>query len=556
MCLIRLAASRLPGKGRGRGLETRLGAKTRLGANWELKGDAVQKAAHIKIGAPARDHQWRGGASDNSVIAHDGADAVPAQSESEMLATAWKRIAERLRAELGEDLYSSWFARIEPVTLNDGQLAISVPTRFLRNWLCSHYGEKLLNCWAGELDGVNKLEIRVRARGTPVQPVAVEPSKASEPVMRAHKVLPGLLGDQPGGPSACENGGEAAGLPLGHTMTFETFVVGRSNALAHAAAIRIAEADAGAQVNFNPLYIHSGSGLGKTHLLNAISSKIHARQPRRRVMYLTAERFMYRFIAAVKSRDTLSFKDSFQGVDVLLIDDFQFLQGRATQEFCHTFSSLVDSRRQVIVAADLPPLQLDSIDDRMRSRLAGGLVVDIEAPGYELRRAILERRLADAQRRDPGCGVPAPVIEFIAQRIKGGGRELEGALNRVMAHRQFTTTELTTEIAGAALRDLLQTGDLRRVKIDDILRVIGRHYNVARADLLSARRARSIVRPRQVGMFLAKRLTTRSLPEIGRRFGGRDHSTVLHAIRKVQELMARDEQLAREVELLSRLLEA
>jgi len=520
----------------------------------------VQEGAQHKAGNEKDDaeRQWRGGANDNNESSGDGTALMRGQEQSEYLSACWKRIAGRLRTELGEDLYSSWFARIEPVDLNDNQLAISVPTRFLRNWLCSHYGEKLLGYWKGEVEGVRKLEIRVRTRGKPIQP-AVEPLPAPAGRNGQHNGVAQNLAcanSAGAGPAAtADPKGELAGTSMGHTMTFETFVVGRSNALAHAAALRIAEADAGLPVNFNPLYIHSASGLGKTHLLNAISTKIRARTPQRRVLYLTAERFMYRFIAAVKARDVLSFKDSFQGVDVLLIDDFQFLQGRATQEFCHTFSSLVDSRRQVIVAADLPPLQLDSIDDRMRSRLAGGLVVDIEPPEYELRLAILQARLADAQHRDPSFVVPAPIAEFIAQRIKGGGRELEGALNRIMAHRQFASTELTVDAAGAALRDLLQSGDLKRVKIDDILRVVGKHYNVARSDLLSARRARSIVRPRQVGMFLAKRLTTRSLPEIGRRFGGRDHSTVLHAIRKIQELMGQDEQLAREVELLIRLLE-
>jgi chromosomal replication initiator protein len=265
---------------------------------------------------------------------------------------------------------------------------------------------------------------------------------------------------------------------------------------------------------------------------------------------------MYHFKAALDARDTLSFKDHFQGADVLLIDDFQFLQGKTMhQEFYHTFNSLVDVGRQIIIAADLPPGQLENVDARMRSRLAGGLVVDIEAPELDLRRDILRARLCDAVRRDPCLVVPDDIVEFIANRVQGGGRELEGALTRVIANQQFTRAPVTVDMAAIAIRDLVNPGSGQRVKIDDILRVVGKHYNVPKSDLLSPRRARSIVRPRQIGMYLAKTLTTRSLPEIGRRFGGRDHSTVLHAVRKIEGLIRTDEKLAREVTLLVRLLE-
>jgi chromosomal replication initiator protein len=252
----------------------------------------------------------------------------------------------------------------------------------------------------------------------------------------------------------------------------------------------------------------------------------------------------------------INFKDYFQTIDVLLIDDFQFLQGKSMQqEFCHTFNSLVDNKRQVIVAADVPPVQLESIDQRMRSRLTGGLVVDIETPDLDLRYHILESRLGAARQRDPNLIIGSDVLEFIANKITGGGRELEGALNRVIADQQLTRARITVDLAAMTLRDLAQPNDVTRIRIDDILKVVGRHYNVARADLLSPRRARSIVRPRQIGMYLAKKLTPRSLPEIGRRFGGRDHSTVLHAVRKIEELLLTDEHLAREVALLVRLIE-
>jgi chromosomal replication initiator protein len=341
------------------------------------------------------------------------------------------------------------------------------------------------------------------------------------------------------------------------SQTFDSFMVGQSNQFAHAAALRVANGSAGAPVGFNPLYIHASAGLGKTHLLNAVAQRIKVTQPMRKVMVMTAERFMYTFIHAVRQRDTLSFKDQFQSVDVLLIDDFQFLQGKAIQqEFCHSFNSLVDQRRQVIVAADVPPSQLDTVDQRMRSRLMGGLVVDIEAPDLALRRKILAVRRDALLARDPQALMSDEILDMIAEKILGGGRELEGALNRILAFQQFNNQAITLDLAAMVLRDASAQGtDQGRIKIDDILKVVGRHYNVSKNDLLSPRRARSVVVPRQIGMYLAKKLTSRSLPEIGRRFGGRDHSTVLHAVRKIDELMRGDEKLAKDLATLIKLIE-
>ncbi len=265
---------------------------------------------------------------------------------------------------------------------------------------------------------------------------------------------------------------------------------------------------------------------------------------------------MINFVMALRQRDTLSFKDQFAAIDVLLIDDFQFLQGKTMQqEFCNAFNSLVDSRRQVVVAADVPPAQLDSIDQRMRSRLMGGLVVDIELPDLDTRRRILMSRYAQMVKRDPSVVIPDEVLEFIANRITGSGRELEGALNRIAAYQQFNQAAVTLDLASLVLRDMQATPDGGRIKIDDILKIVGRHFNVGRTDLLSPRRARSVVVPRQIGMYLAKKMTARSLPEIGRRFGGRDHSTVLHAVRKIEDQIKTDDKLAREVALLVRLVE-
>ncbi len=468
------------------------------------------------------------------------------QDAGEDMKDKWPRVVKRLRSEFGEDLYSSWFARMEFEELRNSRLVVSVPTRFLRNWIESHYQARLFRLCAAEFAALDSVHVRVRTRGLPQARTGLAVRGLNDPAAEA---------DSGGFPSNLQSG-NSRGSSLDQSLTFETFVLGKSNALAHAAALRVADARAGAPVSFNPLFIHSGAGLGKTHLLNAIAWRIRQQQSSRKVLFITAERFMYHFIAALKSRDVLSFKDEFQNIDVLLIDDFQFLQGKSMQqEFCHTFNSLVDAKRQVIIAADVPPAQLESIDQRMRSRLAGGLVVDIETPELELRRQILHARLAEARRKDPRITISDEVIEFVANRIPAGGRELDGALNRVVASQQVTGAMMTIEMAATALRDLANASEMTRVRIDDILRIIGRHYNVPRADLLSPRRARSIVRPRQVGMYLAKKLTPRSLPEIGRRFGGRDHSTVLHAVRKIEGLLKTDDQLAREVSLLMKLIE-
>jgi chromosomal replication initiator protein len=464
--------------------------------------------------------------------------------------TRWDRVALRLRAELGEDLYTSWFARMELEEFEQGRLIVSVPTRFLKSWIETHYVSKLLKISEAELGPFDTIHVRVRMRAGVPQRAAADnhaahaPQPASSP-----QPTPSVM-------AAAQAAAADRGPQLDPHQTFETFVVGSSNQLAHAAMCRVADAAPGAAVSFNPLFIHAGSGLGKTHLLSAVTHRVKERRPDRKVMFLTAERFMINFVMALRQRDTLAFKDQFAAVDVLLIDDFQFLQGKTMQqEFCNAFNGLVDSRRQVIVAADVPPSQLDSIDQRMRSRLMGGLVVDIEMPDLETRRRILQSRYETMQKRDPSVLIPDEVLEFIANRVNGTGRELEGALNRITAYQQFNHAAVTLDLASLVLRDMQANPDGSRIKIDDILKIVGRHFNVGRTDLLSPRRARSVVVPRQIGMYLAKKMTARSLPEIGRRFGGRDHSTVLHAVRKIEDQIKTDDKLAREVALLIRLVE-
>ena len=335
------------------------------------------------------------------------------------------------------------------------------------------------------------------------------------------------------------------GSPLDPRLTFASFVIGRSNTLAHAAARQVAEGRRGDRVMFNPLYIHAGVGLGKTHLLQAVTWAGNSGSERK-VLYLTAEKFMYGFVAALKTQTALAFKEALRGIDVLVIDDLQFLQGKSTQaEFCHTLNALIDAGRQVVIAADRPPSDLESLDDRVRSRLAGGLVVEMGSLGEELRLGILKSRVAAARAHHATFDVPAPVLDYLARTITHNGRDLEGAVNRLLAHSKLNAQPVTLEMAEREVRDLIRPQEPKRIKIEDIQRVVARQYNVSRSDLLSSRRTANVVRPRQVAMYLAKTLTLRSLPEIGRRFGGRDHTTVLHAVRKIEALVAKDVALVR-----------
>jgi chromosomal replication initiator protein len=466
----------------------------------------------------------------------------------------WRRVKDQLRSELGEDVFSSWFGRMELEGVEKGSVRLSVPTRFLRNWIQSHYSEKVLLKWQSEEPDVMRLELTVRSstiRLPTAKPKTLEPplpardgrdtsfeiagARASVPFMNVHEAL--------------------GGSPLDPRLSFETFIVGRSNTLAHAAAKQVATSRRGEPLMFNPLYIHAAVGLGKTHLLQAITWAGNTAADRK-LLYLTAERFMYGFVSALRSQNTLAFKEAVRAIDVLVIDDLQFLQGRSTQaEFCHTLNTLIDAGRQVVIASDRPPADLESLDDRVRSRLAGGLVVEIGSLGEELRLEILKSRIGAARVHHPGFEVPQPVLAFIAKSVTHNGRDLEGAVNRLLAHSKLTGQPVTVEMAEREMRDLIRPAEPKRVRIEDIQRIVARQYNVSRADLLSSRRTANVVRPRQVAMYLAKVLTLRSLPEIGRRFGGRDHTTVLHAVRKIENLAGSDSALAEEIESLKRQLQ-
>jgi chromosomal replication initiator protein len=467
----------------------------------------------------------------------------------------WNRVKGRLRTNVGEDVYTSWFARMDLERIQDDSVHLSVPTKFLKSWIQAHYAERVLSCWQAELPAVSRVDVTVRsavrapAPAKDIKPATEErrPERIDNrpaPELRANATVP-----------VSANHDALGGSPLDPRLTFSTFVTGRSNTLALAAARQVAEGRHGDPVMFNPLYIHAGVGLGKTHLLQAVAWAGNS-SSERKVLYLTAEKFMYGFVAALKSQTALAFKEALRGIDVLVIDDLQFLQGKSTQsEFCHTLNALIDAGRQVVIAADRPPSDLESLDDRVRSRLAGGLVVEMGSLGEELRLEILKSRVTAARVHHASFDVPLPVLDYLAKTITHNGRDLEGAINRLLAHSKLNATVVTLEMAEREVRDLVRPQEPKRVKIEDIQRVVARQYNVSRSDLLSSRRTANVVRPRQVAMYLAKTLTLRSLPEIGRRFGGRDHTTVLHAVRKIESLVSKDLTLSDEVELLKRQLQ-
>ncbi len=455
-------------------------------------------------------------------------------------AAIWDRVRRRLRAELGEDVFNSWFARVDLEGLSAGVVRLSVPTVFLKGWIKSHYGDKLLGLWREEDESVRRIDV---LRRTALRVVAEEPAAAVS--VRA-----------PSAPSAESAGDRAASSPLDPRLTFATFCEGRSNDVACRAARAVAGAPEGSAPAYNPLYIHAGVGLGKTHLLQAIAHQARALNPNRRARYLTVERFTIQFVGALRDRSALDFKEQLRSIDVLLIDDMQFLTGKAVQqEFCHMLNQLLDGGKQVVVAADRPPAELEGVDERVRSRMKGGVVVGMAGPDLSMRRRILENRLRAASERNPGLFIPDPVLDYVAQSVTNNGRDLDGALNRLVCRAEFSDSPITMEIAEMAIADLVGIREPRRIRIEDIQKVVATHYNVSKHDLLSARRTRAIVRPRQIAMYLAKTMTPRSFPEIGKRFGGRDHTTVLHAVRKVEELAAADEALKQEIELLRRMIQ-
>jgi len=446
------------------------------------------------------------------------------------ISAAWVEVREGLRRDLGARSFDHWLARLRfdsfcPI---DHSVTLALPSAFMATWVAKNFADRIRLGWQQVHPDIITVRIVADDAGQQTLGPVDTPIEAEQPV-----TLPLAEGQH----------------RFDNRLTFDRFVVGDSNRIAHNAARAIAE---GGPMRFNPLFIHSATGLGKTHLLHAIGHGYMARKPQARAIVMSAERFMLDFVAAMRAKDTLTFKTQLRSVDLLMIDDFQFIAGKETtqEEFLYTIDELMRGGRRLIISADRSPQELDGVEGRILSRLTQGLVVDIQPAGYALRRAIVASKAANM----PGVTIPAPVLDLLAQRIATNVRELEGGLNRLVAYASLNDRTIDEAFAEEVLADMFRAGR-RRVTIDEIQRRVADHFKIRHAEMVSARRARVVARPRQIAMYIAKQLTPRSLPEIGRRFGGRDHTTVIHAVKQIEKLRAADTEIDADVRLLLRALE-
>jgi len=455
----------------------------------------------------------------------------------------WGQVCEDLETTIGATNVAAWIRPLEFHALEDGVARFHAPTTFIRSWVVRNYSDQIREHILRRGGRVERIEFLVRPRGAPE--VADAPCATARPAGGGTST-PALVG--------AAGASDLPGAPLDRRYTFDTFVVGKPNQLAHAAARRVAE---GASVTFNPLFLYGGVGLGKTHLMHAIAWQLCTERADLKVVYLSAEQFMYRFVQALRDNGTMQFKEIFRNVDVLMVDDVQFIAGKDTtqEEFFHTFNALVDQHKQIVISADRAPVEIKKLENRIASRLQSGLVVDLHPTDYELRLGILQQKRDFYCDSYPGLDIGDPVLEFLAHRITTNVRVLEGALTKLFAFGSLIGQPVTLDMAQDCLSDILRASD-RKVSIEEIQRTVAEHFNVRLADLLGPKRHRTIARPRQMAMYLAKKLTARSLPEIGRRFGGRDHTTVMHAVKRVDDLKAKDPQIAEDLERLRRILEA
>jgi chromosomal replication initiator protein len=456
---------------------------------------------------------------------------VPQQSSgmAEMTLEQWGELKRQICQSVGQNNFRNWIEPLEFANVADGVATFAVPTTFLGNYVSQHYGDLILYQITRVDPKVRKLDFRVAANSV-ARPRQADPA-----------------------PSPVRSDSPFNSAPLDDRFRFESFVVGKPNHLAHAAARRVAE---GGETTFNPLFLYGGVGLGKTHLMHAIAWELTEKQPGMNVLYLSAEQFMYRFIQALRDRKIMDFKQMFRSVDVLMVDDVQFIAGKDStqEEFFHTFNALVDQNKQIVISADCAPGDIAKLEDRIKSRLQCGLVVDLHPTDYELRLGILQTRLERHREQHPDLVIEPGVLEFLAHRINTNVRVLEGALTRLFAFASLVGKPITQDLTQDCLADMLRSFE-RKVSIEEIKRKVADHYNIRLSDMVGPKRTRCYARPRQVAMYLCKQLTSRSLPEIGRSFGGRDHTTVMHGVRRIGELRGKDAEIADDLELLRRALE-
>ena len=449
----------------------------------------------------------------------------------------WGMLQDNLLKTVGKNSFKSWIEPLEPAGVDERVATFNVPTTFLGNYVKQNFGDQILYQMMALNIDVSRVRFMVPA-GAP-KPAVATVSDSEAPRVAANS------------PQRDEI---IASAPLDPKFTFDTFVVGKPNELAHAAAKRVAE---GGPVTFNPLFLYGGVGLGKTHLMHAIAWELQTSRPDLNVVFLSAEQFMYRFVQALRDRKMMDFKQLFRSVDVLMVDDVQFIAGKDStqEEFFHTFNALVDQHKQIIISADRAPGEIKDLEDRVKSRLQCGLVVDLHPTDYELRLGILQSKVEVQRKTYPGLEVDDGVLEFLAHRITSNVRVLEGALTRLFAFASLVGREINMELTQDCLADVLRASE-RKISVEEIQRKVSDHYNIRLSDMIGPKRLRSYARPRQVAMYLCKQMTSRSLPEIGRRFGGRDHTTVMHGVKRIEELKQSDGQIAEDLELLRRALES
>ena len=444
----------------------------------------------------------------------------------------WAELKISLKKSIGENNFNNWLSPVEFSRVEEGVAIFTVPTNFLGNYVYQNFGEIIVAQVSSKNSKINRIRFEVDSDSN------------------------NLVNSQPPAPTQINfvKDNELAGAHLDKRFTFDAFVVGKPNELAHAAARRVAE---GGDVSFNPLFLYGGVGLGKTHLMHAIAWELSNRRPDINVLYLSAEQFMYRFVQALRERKMMDFKQLFRSVDILMVDDVQFIAGKGStqEEFFHTFNALVDQNKQIIISGDRAPGEIKDLEDRIKSRLQSGLVVDLHPTDYALRLGILQSRVERQKQQYPELSIDNNVLEFLALRISTNVRVLEGALTRLFAFASLIGRHITLEVAQDCLADVLRASE-RKITVEEIQRKVSEHYNIRLSDMIGPKRLRTYARPRQIAMFLSKQLTSRSLPEIGRRFGGRDHTTVMHGVRRIEELKAQDGQIAEDLEMLRRALEA